>query len=183
MEYRFLGPINTDHNHIDVMIRNAVPQDAEELLEYLRVVGGETDNLTFGDEGLPLTVEAERAYLEANRNNARQQIFVAMVDDQIVGNATYRSYTRERMMHQAEIAMSVRRDYWGRGIGSHLLQRMIEEMHVHGIDLVTLIVLEDNRRAIELYKRFGFSEYGELERYFKVDGVYRTAIYMKLDLQ
>ena len=33
-------------------IRLAMPENAEELLEYLRIVGGESDNLSFGAEGI-----------------------------------------------------------------------------------------------------------------------------------
>ena len=45
-------------------IEKARPEDAAALIEYLRVVGGESDNLTFGAEGLPATVEEETAFLE-----------------------------------------------------------------------------------------------------------------------
>lgn len=32
--------------------------DAAALLEYLKIIGGETDNLSFGPEGVPLDEEA-----------------------------------------------------------------------------------------------------------------------------
>ena len=32
------------------------PEDAAAVLAYVKQIGGETDNLTFGPEGLPLTV-------------------------------------------------------------------------------------------------------------------------------
>ena len=35
------------------------------LLDYLKIVGGETDNLSFGAEGVPLGLEAEQDYLRA----------------------------------------------------------------------------------------------------------------------
>ena len=48
--------------HIE--IREMMPEDAEELIACMKKTGGETDNLTFGEEGLPVTIEQERAYLE-----------------------------------------------------------------------------------------------------------------------
>ena len=36
-----------------IIIEKATPSDAAMLLEYLKKVGGETDNLTFGPEGMP----------------------------------------------------------------------------------------------------------------------------------
>lgn len=39
------------------VIRKAAVSDAENILEYCKAVGAETDNLTFGAEGISLTVE------------------------------------------------------------------------------------------------------------------------------
>ena len=33
-----------------IKIEKALPEDAVSILEYLKIVGGETDNLTFGAE-------------------------------------------------------------------------------------------------------------------------------------
>ena len=44
-------------------IDQARPEDAAQLLAYLKRIGSETDNLTFGAEGLPGTAEQEAAYL------------------------------------------------------------------------------------------------------------------------
>ena len=41
---------------VDFTITRVTADDAEALLEHLKTVGGETDNLTFGAEGLPVTV-------------------------------------------------------------------------------------------------------------------------------
>ena len=35
-------------------IREAAPKDAEKIIAYLAQVGGETDYLSFGKEGLPI---------------------------------------------------------------------------------------------------------------------------------
>ena len=44
-------------------IVRAQAEDAAALLEYLKIIGGETDNLSFGPEGVPLDEKTERAYL------------------------------------------------------------------------------------------------------------------------
>ena len=48
-----------------VTIRKATAADAEGILECCKVIGGESDNLTFGSEGLSMTVE-KRAGLSAD---------------------------------------------------------------------------------------------------------------------
>ena len=40
-----------------IEIRKALKDDAEELLNLMKILGNETDNLTFGEEGLPFTVD------------------------------------------------------------------------------------------------------------------------------
>ena len=50
-------------------IERARPEDAAALLDYLKIIGGETDNLSFGPEGVPLSVEAEQDYLRQARES------------------------------------------------------------------------------------------------------------------
>ena len=52
------------------VIERARPEEAAALLEYLKIVGGETDNLSFGAEGVPLSLEAEQDYLRAQCGSA-----------------------------------------------------------------------------------------------------------------
>ena len=44
-----------------IRIEKAVPRDAAMLLEYLKQVGGETDNLTFGPEGMPFLLKQKQS--------------------------------------------------------------------------------------------------------------------------
>ena len=41
------------------VIERARPEEAAELLDYLKIVGGETDNLSFGAEGVLLSLEED----------------------------------------------------------------------------------------------------------------------------
>lgn len=45
-------------------IERARPEEAAALLEFLKIVGGETDNLSFGAEDVPLDAAAEQANLQ-----------------------------------------------------------------------------------------------------------------------
>lgn len=52
-----------------IRIEKAAPCDAAMLLEYLKQVGGETDNLTFGPEGMPFSIEAEAEFISSMENS------------------------------------------------------------------------------------------------------------------
>ena len=70
-------------------------------------------------------------------------------------------------------------EYEGRGIGTTLLTRLIEEARRrHAADLL-LEVRADNPRAQQLYRRFGFEQIHVRPRYYR-DGV--DALIMRLQL-
>ena len=77
-----------------IRIETATPCDAAMLLEYLKQVGGETDNLTFGPEGMPFSVEAEAEFISSMENSIDNIMLLAKSDDKIVGCAsrTYLNY-------------------------------------------------------------------------------------------
>lgn len=168
----------------DMIIREARSEDAAALLDYLKLIGSETHYLTFGAEGLPLTVEEEMRFLVSLHESERAECFLALSPDgEILGNAMIQGYVRDRMKHTARIAISVRKAFWGRGIGSALMQHMIDFAGARHIELITLEVLSDNTRALSLYKKFGFVRFGHLENFYKIGTHRYAADYMKLDLR
>ncbi len=83
-----------------VKIRKAISSDAEKILSYCKLIGSETDNLTFGKEGVPITVEKEIEYLEGFYSSTRQLYLVAIDDDEeIVGTAVFSTFTKQRLSH------------------------------------------------------------------------------------
>ena len=47
-----------------MIYRKPKKEDAANMLQYLKRIGGESDNLTFGSEGLPFTIKQEEEYLD-----------------------------------------------------------------------------------------------------------------------
>lgn len=157
-------------------------EDASAVLELLNRVGAETDNLTFGKEGFPATVESEAAWLEERLQSEKSAFFVAREDGQLVGECGLEALPR-RMAHRASLSVSVLRSHWGRGVGTALLEAAIDFAKTHGIELVELQVRCDNHRAIALYRKFGFRRLCAYPGFFKLDGRYIDADTMLLDLR
>lgn len=60
------------------------------------------------------------------------------------------------------------KEYWGKGIGSSMLEYAIQKAKEMDLCCLNLNVSKDNERAINLYKKFGFEEYGGItEKEFK----------------
>ena len=160
-------------NRMNISITKAIPDDAEEIINFLKIVGGETDNLTFGSEGLPISTEDERNYIESLKESTSSVIFIAKKHGKIVGNASFNRMTRKRMKHRGELGISVIKAEWGQGIGSMLLQSVIDfAKNTAHADIISLEVRSDNTRAISLYKKYGFEKIGQFKGFFKIDGEY-----------
>ena len=141
---------------MNISYRTAAPEDAEMLLEYTKLVGGETDFLTFGADGIPFTVEQESELLARMADSPHSRFFLALDGERIVGNSCINGFGNPRLRHRATIAITVLREYWGLGVGSGLMERMIAFARETGAELLSLEVRSDNERAKALYRKFGF---------------------------
>lgn len=150
-------------------IEKAKPEDAAALIEYLKIIGGETDNLTFGAGGFPVTVEEERQFLEKKEADSRSLMLSVWEDGKIIANCHIEPLAR-RLSHRADLGITVLKEAWGRGIGTALMERLIAHAREHEIEIIELQVRCDNVRAIRLYEKFGFVKIGRYPGFMKVDG-------------
>lgn len=167
---------------MSIIYRKAAPEDAAALLAYLRTVGGESDNLTFGPAGVPLTVEQEQQILTDLENSSHSIMLLALDGDEIVGNATIEGTGNPRFRHRRNLAISVRKSHWSRGIGSGLIMRLIDFVKETGGEVISLEVRSDNERAKALYRKFGFEKFGTYGKFFRIGDAYFDADYMNLYL-
>ena len=153
-----------------MIYRRPCGDDAAEMIRYLKCIGAESDNLTFGAEGLPITEEKERDFL--SKINPNVYVVIAVDDDgRITGDAFLERGPR-RLHHAAELGISTLKEYWGRGIGSRLMEELIAYAKENGITKINLRVRADNERAKVLYKKFGFVKEGDDRRMMEIDGEY-----------
>lgn len=166
----------------DLLIREALPEDAEEMITYLKQIGGETDNLTFGEEGLPVSVAQEKEYLRSVLEDKHSVCYVVLKDGKIIGDGSL-SVMPRRMSHRAELGISVVKAEWGKGIGGMLMEKLIAFARSNGIEIVNLEVRSDNKRAIQLYEKYGFKYIGTSPAFFKMGSQYVDFELMYLDLR
>ena len=168
---------------MNIIYREAEPSDAGKFLEYCKTVGGETDNLTFGAEGIPFSISQEADFIRKYSGNPDSVMLVAFDEGELIGTGAVSVVSgRERFAHRREIAISVRKDYWGNGVGSNLMKLLIDFCKKTGAEALELEVRSDNERAIALYKKFGFEKIGCNEKFFKINGEFFGADYMNLYL-
>ena len=157
-------------------VRSLCADDAEALSAFRNATYSETHFMA--EEGASL--EAMRNGLAGCVESPVNFEVGAFAGEKLVGEfgvAQVRPHIKYR--HRAVMGISVRKDYWGCGLGSYLMQLAIGQTRANGFEQLELGVYSDNARAIHLYEKFGFERYGIQPRAFKLkDGTYRDEIIM-----
>ncbi len=171
-------------NGKECILRNASASDAKSIKEHRIVVAGETDYMLRYPDELTMTEEEEAKTLEKKENSANEMMLIAEMDGQLVANAGIYPIGRfDRIKHKADFGVSVKKAYWGMGLGTIMLERMIESARNAGYEKMNLEVIEGNENAIKMYEKFGFQLYGKEEKGFRYrDGSYASIYHMHLDL-
>jgi putative acetyltransferase len=99
--------------------------------------------------------------------------FVAEVDGRVVGTLGLHLEPAPRRRHAATVGMGVHDDFQGRGVGTALMQAMLDLAdNWLGLTRLELEVYTDNAAAIHLYEKFGFSVEGTKRRLAMRQGTY-----------
>ena len=167
---------------MNITVKKASGEDAAAMLEYLKQIGGETENLTFGAEWLLLTPEDEADFIAHAANSRDEVMLVAKNGDRIVGDASLTRLPR-RMKHRGDLGIAVIKEYWNKGVGSMLLSAVIEFARENRFKIIDLQVRSDNAAAIHLYEKFGFERIGTHPSFFNIDGDDVPFDYMYLRLK
>lgn len=166
----------------EIMIREAQSEDAEKIIVFTKQIGGESENLSYGSEGLAMSLEQEMSFLNSMHEDAHSVFFTAWQGGELVGTANLSGLPR-RMGHRAELGIVVAKAKWGNDIGSRLMNAIIEYARKNSIEIINLEVRADNAIAIHLYKKFGFKSIGIMPAFFKIGSEYVDFQLMYLDLR
>lgn len=97
----------------------------------------------------------------------QENLWICELDGNVVGLYAI-TRRKRRVNHVACIdSIALKSDYIGRGLGTQLMQQIIDELQQEGIQRIELIVESDNKSAIKFYQKFGFEIEGTLRKYFK----------------
>ncbi|MGL4450295.1 MAG: GNAT family N-acetyltransferase [Sarcina sp.] len=169
-------------NNKELVLRNAISEDAEKILEYLNIIGGESDNLLFGKNEFNLSIEEEKSIINNLNNSKFAIILLGLIDNNIASVLVINASPKDRISHNALLALSVKKEYWRIGVASASLESIIEIAKAHNIKAINLGVKADNIPAFNLYKKFGFQQIGLHKNHLKINNIYYDEILMDLHL-
>ena len=140
------------------VIRSPWDEDIEGMLEYLYVTSGETEFLLrYPEECVKYTPEGEKALFDRMNAADNETMIVCLVDGVIAGNCQVTWKKSIKTRHRADVAIALKREFWGLGIGTRLFEEMIRIAEANeNILQMELEFIEGNSRARALYEKMGF---------------------------
>jgi len=165
-------------------VTEAASEDAAGLLIFLSKTAGESNNLISEPSDFDeMTTEQEAAWIRRQHQTPGCLMLVGKVDGQIVATAALATLQRKRISHTSELSIMVARDYWALGVGTALMEVLVNFARESGtLRLLYLGVRADNASAIRLYRRFGFEDAGLYKGYLLAGGEYHDQLLMTLEL-
>ncbi len=103
---------------------------------------------------------------------------VAEEDGAVVGICDiHRDRPGSEVSHKGILGMAIKKGYRGKGIGYALISKALEKARGE-FDIILLSAFTTNQRALNLYRKSGFVEYGRLPASVKRKGRYFDEILM-----
>ena len=163
-----------------ITIRSAAGEDALQLAKHRKITAGETYNMARYPEECDYDIDKAREGLTRTAKDPRDFMVTAFCEGEVVGDLgvlTIRDLMKYR--HRGYMGISIRNEYCDQGLGSTMVKIAIDQARKNGFEQVELGVFSDNMRAIHVYEKFGFKQYGINPRAFKLkDGTYRDEVIM-----
>ena len=149
----------------ELLIREAESKDAAELVDFLNRVSLETDFTSLDGDGILLTSEEMEIFLNKQASSDNQITLLAFLNGKIAGIVNITADQRKRVRHIGDLFIVIGQKYWNNGLGSLLLEEVVEWAQASGIlRRLQLTVQTRNQGAVHLYQQHGFVIEGRQER-------------------
>ncbi len=171
-------------NGTECCLRSATESDGQAVIDNFRLTHAQTDYLLTYPEEKHSTALQESQSLKQKAESKNEAELLAVVDDVIAGTAGIEAIgTKYKIRHRARLGISIAKEFWGLGIGGALMSACIKCARDAGYLQLELDVVAENARAISLYKKLGFIEYGRNPKgfYSRTSG-FQEIVYMRLEL-
>ena len=152
-------------------IRTMEDADSEKVLEIYKM-GIDTKNAAF-ETNVP-------SWQEWNANHLGHSRFIIDVEGVAAGWVALSPVSkREAYKGVAEISIYIHNNYRGKGLGSLLMQKVIESSEDNGIWTLYGVVFPENRASIQLHRKHGFRIIGSREKISRIDGNWRDTVILE----
>lgn len=164
----------------NVLIRYPTKDDARIMCDYINTLSEEKTFITY--QGEEINLEYETKYLNDQLEKIKKHTAVQLLvfcEDKLIGISGIDMKDRVSA-HVGVFGVSIAKEFRNEGIGKILIQTVLKEAEANlpQLKIVILEVFSSNPIAIEMYKRFGFQQYGLLPEGVQHKGKYVDHIEM-----
>ncbi|MGY3186073.1 N-acetyltransferase family protein [Lysinibacillus sp. TE18511] len=160
-----------------MFIREAKIEDAEQIVAVIKNAE-ESNFMLFAPGERQLEAEQFTRFIENIYKNNHSALFIAEIDQTVVGYLIVQGSTPSRLSHRAYIVVGIHSDFRGRKIGTALFGHLDNWAKEKGMHRLELTVMVNNIAGIALYKKMGFEVEGTKRHSLYVDGEYMDEYYM-----
>jgi RimJ/RimL family protein N-acetyltransferase len=163
-----------------VTIRQAKTDDAALVYAFTKAMVIEDQYQLLTIDEIDFTLESEKSWIEFYEKDACRIILLAFIDGELVGSLDFCNSHRIRLAHTGEFGMSVANKYRNQGIGTLLVNCLLDwASNNPSLEKITLSVHQNNEPALAIYKKLQFKIEGTKTREIKyADGSYVDMILM-----
>lgn len=146
-----------------VVFRYPKMSDLHGLMRYINVVVKESEFLRLNEK---VTLDEERKWLKTTMDAMRKgrKVYISAEINGVISGAGAVESMAGASSHVGELGISFREKYTGLGIGSRLIELLMNEAMKIGIEVVKLSHYSNNMRAKHVYERMGFVHVGTIPR-------------------
>lgn len=130
--------------------------------------------------GRMVTADTEKVTVESKMEWFRQHfaanrpLWVVTLNNQICGWLSFQSfYGRPAYNATAEVSIYIAEEFRGQGLGRIMLQKAIDACPKLGVKTLLGFIFGHNEPSLQLFYRFGFTEWGLLPKVAELDGIER----------
>lgn len=111
-------------------------------------------------------------------------IFGAYSGDELIGYAGYGTWrAAQGYRRTVELTIYVDRKNRGTGIGTKLMQKIIDQAKADGFHVMVGAIDSENQASIDFHKRFGFVETARMPEVALKNGQWLNLVFMQLQIE
>lgn len=158
-------------------IRLCKENDSEQFLKLLETLDKESEFMLYEPEERKTSIEQMHEIIKQKEKKA-SVLFVVEEDGNIIGFLSADKGQVNRNKHTAYIVIGILKDYYNKGIGTQLFNKLDNWAINNNIKRLELSVMTHNTRAINLYKKMGFKVEGTKKYSLRINNKYVDEYYM-----
>ncbi len=165
---------------IDVVIRYPKLEDLNDLHRFVNEISKEKTFVVL--QGEEITLEEEKEFLKQQIENVEKRkgvYLIAFCENDVIG-VTEITLKTKVVRHLGSYGIMIAKKFRGQGLGKLLTEIGIEEAkkNLTGLEIIILDVFANNLKAIQMYEKFGFKEFGTLPKGTKLENEYVDDVLM-----